>query len=101
MGWSAPSWHWTTWSPSQLGGVVAWSQAAVPQTAVPELTDLSREPRHVHALYGTTPGQPSFANHCLLARRLVERGVKFVEAALESHSAGSAWTDCRLELQGE
>ncbi len=49
------------------------------QTAVPELTDLSREPRHVHEMYGTTPGRPSFANHCLLARRLVERGVRFVQ----------------------
>jgi len=49
------------------------------QTAVPELTDLSGEPRSVHELYGTTPGRPSFANHCLLARRLVERGVRFVQ----------------------
>jgi hypothetical protein len=49
------------------------------QTAVPELTDLSREPRHIHQMYGTTPGQVSFANHCLLARRLVERGVRFVQ----------------------
>src|SRR5262249_25514247 len=49
------------------------------QTAVPELTDLSREPRRVHELDGTPPGRPSFANHCLLARRLVERGVRFVQ----------------------
>jgi hypothetical protein len=49
------------------------------QMAVPELTDLSREPRQVHAMYGTTPGQPSFANNCLLARRLVERGVRFIQ----------------------
>jgi hypothetical protein len=49
------------------------------QMTVPELTDLSREPRHVHELYGTTPGRPSFANNCLLARRLVERGVRFVQ----------------------
>jgi hypothetical protein len=49
------------------------------QTAVPELTDLSREPRRVLEMYGATPGQPSFANHCLLARRLVERGVRFVQ----------------------
>jgi len=49
------------------------------QLAVPELTDLAREPRHVHERYGTTPGRPSFANHCLLARRLVERGVRFVQ----------------------
>jgi uncharacterized protein (DUF1501 family) len=49
------------------------------QTAVPELTDLSREPRRIHELYGTTPDRPSFANNCLLARRLVERGVRFVQ----------------------
>jgi hypothetical protein len=49
------------------------------QAAVPELTDLTREPRAVHELYGTTSGRPSFANHCLLARRLVERGVRFVQ----------------------
>ncbi len=49
------------------------------QSAVPELTDLSREPRHIHEMYGTNPGQVSFANNCLLARRLVERGVRFVQ----------------------
>jgi uncharacterized protein (DUF1501 family) len=49
------------------------------QTSVPELTEISKEPESVHALYGTTPGQRSFANNCLLARRLVERGVRFVE----------------------
>jgi uncharacterized protein (DUF1501 family) len=49
------------------------------QVSVPELVDLSQEPAHVQHLYGTTPGQPSFANHCLLARRLVERGVRFVQ----------------------
>ena len=49
------------------------------QTAVPELADLSREPAAVHARYGTTPGRPSFANHCLLARRLIERGVRTVQ----------------------
>lgn len=49
------------------------------QSAVPELMDLAGEPRHIHELYGTQPGQPSFANNCLLARRLVERGVRFVQ----------------------
>jgi Protein of unknown function (DUF1501) len=49
------------------------------QSAVPELTDLSREPRRILDMYGATPGRPSFANHCLLARRLVERGVRFVQ----------------------
>jgi Protein of unknown function (DUF1501) len=49
------------------------------QAAVPELVDVAAEPPEVHALYGTTPGRPSFANNCLLARRLVERGCRFVE----------------------
>ena len=49
------------------------------QTSVPELTDVSNEPPAIHELYGTEPGKPSFANNCLLARRLVERGVRFVQ----------------------
>ena len=49
------------------------------QASVPEAVDLAGEPAEVHALYGTTPGQRSFANNCLLARRLVERGVRFVQ----------------------
>ncbi len=49
------------------------------QSSVPELTELSKEPSSIHELYGTTPGKPSFANNCLLARRMVERGVRFVQ----------------------
>jgi hypothetical protein len=49
------------------------------QTSAPELMDLSREPKHVLEMYGAQPGKPSFANNCLLARRLVERGVRFVQ----------------------
>ncbi len=49
------------------------------QTSVPELMDISREPASIHELYGTEPGRASFANNCLLARRLVERGVRFVQ----------------------
>ena len=49
------------------------------QTSVPELAALDREPAAVHRLYGTTPGRASFANHCLLARRLVERGCRVVQ----------------------
>jgi hypothetical protein len=49
------------------------------QTSVPELMDISTEPEHVHKLYGTQPGKASFANNCLLARRLVERGVRYVQ----------------------
>jgi len=49
------------------------------QSSVPELMDTASEPQHVHDMYGTKPGQASFANNCLLARRLVERGVRFVQ----------------------
>ena len=49
------------------------------QSSVPELMDLSQEPSSVLNLYGAKPGAASFANNCLLARRLVERGVRVVE----------------------
>jgi len=49
------------------------------QLSAPELMDLSREPKHILDLYGAEPGKGSFANSCLLARRMVERGVRFVE----------------------
>lgn len=49
------------------------------QTSVPELMDISAETKQTHEMYGTSPGKESFANHCLLARRLVERGVRFVQ----------------------
>ncbi|MDE0123193.1 MAG: DUF1501 domain-containing protein [Bryobacterales bacterium] len=49
------------------------------QTSVPELMDISREPAHVLEMYGSEPGKRSFANNCLLARRLVESGVRYVQ----------------------
>jgi hypothetical protein len=49
------------------------------QQSVPEAVDLRQEPAEVHALYGTKPGETSLANNCLLARRLVERGVRCVQ----------------------
>ncbi len=49
------------------------------QMAVPDATDISLERESVRELYGAVPGLPSFANNCLLARRLVERGVRFVQ----------------------
>lgn len=49
------------------------------QTSVPELMDLRQETAATLDLYGAKPGQPSFANNCLLARRMIERGVRVVE----------------------
>ncbi|MCH7870694.1 MAG: DUF1501 domain-containing protein, partial [Planctomycetes bacterium] len=49
------------------------------QKSAPELTDINSEPKHILDMYGVEPGKPSFAQNCLLARRLVERGVRFVQ----------------------
>ncbi|MDQ3623324.1 MAG: DUF1501 domain-containing protein [Verrucomicrobiota bacterium] len=49
------------------------------QTSVPELMDISKEPPHTLEMYGATPGDGSFASNCLLARRLAERGVRFMQ----------------------
>ena len=49
------------------------------QAQAPEAIDISKEPEHILKMYGAEPGKPSFAATCLLARRLVERGVRFVE----------------------
>ena len=49
------------------------------QTSIPELMNTSDEPQHVLDLYGAQPGDGSFASNCLLARRLAERGVRFIQ----------------------
>ncbi len=49
------------------------------QTSVPELMDVSQEPQRVLDMYGAKPGDGSFASNCLLARRLAERGVRFIQ----------------------
>ncbi len=59
--------------------IQAFEMAYRMQTSVPELMDIKREPEKVIARYGAEPGKASFANNCLLARRLVERGVRFVQ----------------------
>ena len=65
--------------PEILTRIASYEMSYRMQTSVPELTDISKEPPSIHALYGTEPGRKSFANNCLLARRLVERGVRFVQ----------------------
>jgi hypothetical protein len=49
------------------------------QASVPELIDTSNEPQHVFDMYGAKPGDGSFASNCLLARRLAERGTRFIQ----------------------
>lgn len=59
--------------------IEAYEMAARMQTSVPELSDLKKEPKEVLERYGAEPGKGSFANNCLLARRLAERGVRFIQ----------------------
>ncbi len=59
--------------------IAAYELAFKMQASVPELTDISDEPQHVLDMYGAKPGDGSFASNCLLARRLAERGVRFVQ----------------------
>ena len=65
--------------PDAEARIAAFETAARMQTAVPELADLAQEPQEVLDEYGATPGEPSFAANCLLTRRLLERGVRFVQ----------------------
>ena len=59
--------------------IQAYEMAFRMQTAVPDLMDLKDEPQHVLDMYGAKPGDGSFASNCLLARRLAERGVRFIQ----------------------
>jgi uncharacterized protein (DUF1501 family) len=80
--------------------LAAYELAYRMQTSVPELTNLAGEPARIHEMYGTEPGKVSFANNCLLARRLVERGVRFVQLyhrGWDTHGA-SAGTDIVVRL---
>ncbi len=59
--------------------IAAFELAYRMQTSVPKIMDISQEPKAVHRLYGSRPGSRSFANNCLLARRLAEQGVRFIQ----------------------
>lgn len=68
-----------TGDPEIATRIASYEMAYRMQASVPELADIESEPASVHEMYGTEPGKASFANNCLLARRLVERGVRFVQ----------------------
>jgi uncharacterized protein (DUF1501 family) len=79
--------------------IAAYEMAFRLQTSAPELLDLRRESKATLELYGADPDKPSFARACLLARRLIERGVRFVNIYHEgwdAHSdvAGNLRTNC-------
>lgn len=78
---------------SQLAGRIAsYELAARMQLSVPELSDLSSEPAHIAKMYGAddaeNPNKAAFARNCILARRLVERGVRFVQLFNGAYASG-------------
>ncbi len=68
----------TAGDPEIASRIAAYEMAFRMQMSVPELTDMSDEPQHILDMYGAKPGDGSFASNCLLARRLAERGVRFI-----------------------
>lgn len=84
--------------------IAAYETAFRMQTSAPELVDLSGESPSTLEMYGATPGKASFANNCLMARRLLERGVRFVNvyhSNWDHHSdvAGGLKTECGVTDQ--
>jgi hypothetical protein len=76
--------------PETLTRIAQYEMAFRMQTSATDAFDLSQESPETHALYGTQPGKESFANNCLLARRLAERGVRFIQLfdwGWDSHGA--------------
>ena len=76
--------------------IAAYEMAYRLQTSAPELMDLRRESKATLELYGADPAKPSFARACLLARRLIERGVRFVNIY---HEGWDAHTDVSGNLK--
>lgn len=65
--------------PETLTRISQYELAYRMQSSVPELMDISKEPDSIKEMYGIEPGKVAFANNCLLARRLLERGTRFVQ----------------------
>ncbi|MFM8358178.1 MAG: DUF1501 domain-containing protein, partial [Verrucomicrobiota bacterium] len=76
--------------PETLTRIAQYETAFRMQTAAAEAFDIAREPEPIRSLYGVKPGAESFANNCLLARRLAERGVRYIQLfhwGWDSHGA--------------
>jgi hypothetical protein len=71
--------HRAVADPEILTRIAQYELAFKMQTSVPGLMDMSKEPQHILDMYGAHPGDGSFASNCLLARRLAERGVRFIQ----------------------
>lgn len=79
--------------PETLTRIAQYELAYRMQASVPEVMDITKETRETQEAYGARPGEASFANNCLLARRLVEQGVRFVQLfdwGWDFHGTGEA-----------
>ena len=65
--------------PEILTRISQYEMAYRMQIAVPEVMNINDEPDKIKEMYGVTPGEESFANNCLLARKMVSKGVRFVQ----------------------
>jgi hypothetical protein len=65
--------------PETVTRIAQYEMAFRMQTSVPEVMSIADEPAHIHEMYGTKPGKESFANNCLLARKLAENGVRYIQ----------------------
>ena len=85
--------HEEVGDPEIMSRIAQYELAFRMQMSVPEAMDITQEPDYIHQMYGTEPGASSFANNALLARRLVERGVRFVQLfhwGWDAHGASSS-----------
>lgn len=76
-----------------LTRIAQYEMAYRMQMTAPEVADISKEPEHVLELYGAKKGESSFANNCLLARRLAEAGVRYIQLfdmGWDSHGAAES-----------
>lgn len=94
----------TTGDPEIATRITSYEMAARLQTSAPELMDLKSESQATLDMYGVEPDKPSFARACLLARRMVERGVRFVNIYNEGWDAhndvvGNHTNNCRATDQ--
>lgn len=84
--------HKQTNDPEILSRIAQYEMAYKMQISVPEVMNINDEPEYIHQMYGTKPGKESFANNVLLARKLVEKGVRFVQLfdwGWDSHGTGA------------
>ncbi len=65
--------------PETLSRIAQYEMAYRMQISVPDVMDITHEPEYIHQMYGTQPGKAAFSNNVLLARKLVEKGVRFIQ----------------------